>query len=197
MSGALRTSSSASAAQTAFCAAMASSCGNARQNASAAATSASGSAVSLPEASKSRTSVRLASTGRPQAKHTSCHHRLWRQLAGRLGGPVSARSARLCAAMRAARLNASTRPSGFADVAADDVEGAAARAGRHGHRQPAVQRDAAVEAHELHRDLPLVVVHRHHRVEVAAARREKHGVGRQRTAGVDAVRDATAPPRAR
>ena len=69
---------------------------------------------------------------------------------------------------------------GFGDVAADDIEGAAARARGHGHRQAAVQRDAAVEAHELHRDLALVVVHRHHRIEIAAARGEEHRVGRQR-----------------
>ncbi len=73
------------------------------------------------------------------------------------------------------------------DVAPDDVERRAGRAGRDRHRQPAVERDAALEAQELHRDLALVVVHRDHGVVVAIARRDEHRVGGQRPVGVDAL----------
>ena len=55
-------------------------------------------------------------------------------------------------------------------------------------RQAAEQRHAAIEAHQLHRDLALVVVHRQHRVECAALGAQEHGVGRKRPLDRDALR---------
>ena len=72
------------------------------------------------------------------------------------------------------------------DALAGDVEGAARGAGGDRNRQAAEQGHAAVETHQLHRDLALVVVHRDHRVVVAAPRRHENGVGGERAARVDA-----------
>ena len=41
-----------------------------------------------------------------------------------------------------------------------------------------------VEAQQLDRDVPLVVVHRHHRVVLPAAQLDEHGVARNRAAHV-------------
>ena len=144
--------------------------------------------VSLPISVKKPNIRAPASNWTTKTKHTPCHHRPPRELPGPVRASPASASRPPPLAPRCARRGRTpaARPSTLGDVAADDVERAAARAGRHGHRQSAVQRDAAVEAHQLHRDLALVVVHRHHRVEVAAARGEEHGVGRQRSAGVDA-----------
>ena len=51
---------------------------------------------------------------------------------------------------------------------ADDPVRGAVGGGGDGDRDAAVDRDALVEAEQLHRDLPLIVVHRHDTVEVAA-----------------------------
>jgi hypothetical protein len=60
------------------------------------------------------------------------------------------------------------------------------RAGRDRHRQAARHGDAPPEAHQLHRDLPLVMVHGHDRIHVARAVRlglgaQEDGVGRIRS----------------
>ena len=70
-------------------------------------------------------------------------------------------AARRPAAMRTVSSNACCSPSDAGDALPDDVERGAAGRRRHRNRQAAVQRDAALEAHQLHRDLALVVVHRH------------------------------------
>src|ERR671918_863094 len=50
---------------------------------------------------------------------------------------------------------------------AGDVERAAVRGRGDRHRQAGEDRDAALEAHELHRDLALVVIHGDHGIERA------------------------------
>ena len=63
--------------------------------------------------------------------------------------------------------------------------------------RPSVTLTAGVAQHrveQLHRDEPLVVVERHHRVELAERGAEEDAVGRERAAGVHAAARAGAPP---
>ncbi len=93
--------------------------------------------------------------------------------------------------MRAASSSAARVAPTLAMPLAGDVVGGAVRGRADRKREAAHQRDAAIETHQLHRDLALVVIHRHDRVEVAASRAHEHRVGRER-----ARRRAT-PSRAR
>ncbi|MGY4409415.1 hypothetical protein ACVWW4_001151 [Bradyrhizobium sp. LB7.1] len=54
-------------------------------------------------------------------------------------------------------------------------------------RKAAEQRHAAIETHQLHRDLALVVIHRQHRIEGAALGAQEHGVGGKRSLHGDAI----------
>src|SRR4029079_6733478 len=47
------------------------------------------------------------------------------------------------------------------------------------------QRDATIEAHQLHRDLFLIVIHRDDGVEAALLRTDEHGVRRKRSVDID------------
>ena len=47
-------------------------------------------------------------------------------------------------------------------------------------REAAQDRHPAIEAHQLHRDLALVVIHRQHRIERAILGAQENGVGRKR-----------------
>jgi hypothetical protein len=66
------------------------------------------------------------------------------------------------------------------DAAPRDVVGGAVRGRANGEREPADQGDAALEPHQLHRDLALVVVHGEHGVEIAVPRPQENRVGRER-----------------
>ncbi len=68
-------------------------------------------------------------------------------------------------AIRAASSNAARVAPRLAMPLARDVVRRAVRRRADRERKAAEQRDAAIEAHQLHRDLALVVVHREHRVE--------------------------------
>src|SRR5258708_25396761 len=59
------------------------------------------------------------------------------------------------------------------------------RADRKG--EAAEERDAAIETHQLHRDLALIVVHREYRIERAAFGAKEDGIGRERPFDTDAV----------
>src|SRR5262249_56115526 len=54
-------------------------------------------------------------------------------------------------------------------------------------RETAEKRHAAIETHQLHRDLALVVVHRQHGVESAAFSAKENGVRRERPFGEDTL----------
>ena len=63
---------------------------------------------------------------------------------------------------------------------AGDVVGRAVRRRGDRHRQAALHRDALAEAHQLDRDLALVVVHRDDGLVLAVARLQEDRVGRER-----------------
>ena len=56
-------------------------------------------------------------------------------------------------------------------------------------RLPAAGRGIDLEAEQLDRDVPLVVIHRDHRVELAGAQLDEDGVARHRADHVEAVGD--------
>src|SRR5215472_14736386 len=72
------------------------------------------------------------------------------------------------------------------DAFSRDIESGSVRGRRYRRRQSPVQSYALLEAHQLHRDLSLIVIHRYDCIKVAASGGDKERVRRVGTARVDA-----------
>src|SRR5215510_14554061 len=77
--------------------------------------------------------------------------------------------------------------SGGGDALADNIESGAVRRRREGNFQAGGDRDAALEAPELRRDLTLVMVHAEHSVVLPGERLEEYRIRGERTATADAA----------